>query len=158
MHLLLSRSTLLRNHLCASLRAAASNAAAPPQAHHHHQRRCLSDKPGPTPPQPPPFKVPVENPISRTLRLLRADGARIKNFILPPTASEADRKAAEADEELTERKMADLQAATTEFQSHCDILIIGGGGVGSSIAYWLKKRAFSGLNVVVLEKDPTVRS
>lgn len=40
--------------------------------------------------------------------------------------------------------------------THCDILIIGGGIIGSSIAYWLKQRTLSGLHVVVLEKDCSV--
>lgn len=39
---------------------------------------------------------------------------------------------------------------------HCDVLIIGGGCMGSSIAYWLKQRALEGLKIVVVEKDPTV--
>lgn len=39
---------------------------------------------------------------------------------------------------------------------HCDVLIIGGGCMGSSIAYWLKQRALEGLRIVVVEKDPTV--
>lgn len=43
------------------------------------------------------------------------------------------------------------------FQSHCDVLIIGGGGIGSSIAHWLKKKAHDGLSVVVVEKDPTYK-
>lgn len=43
-----------------------------------------------------------------------------------------------------------------ELPDECDILIIGGGVIGSSIAYWLKQRALSGLNVVVLEKDSSV--
>lgn len=42
------------------------------------------------------------------------------------------------------------------FPSHCDVLIIGGGIMGSSTAFWLKHRALEGLNVVVVEKDPTV--
>lgn len=101
-------------------------------------------------------KVRLENPLARTLRMLRNDVDRIKNFILPPSANEANSRPEEEQEQITLRQMADRQSSTTEFQSHCDILIIGGGGVGASIAYWLKKRAFSGLNVVVLEKDPTV--
>lgn len=39
---------------------------------------------------------------------------------------------------------------------HCDVAIIGGGAVGSSIAYWLKKRAGDGLKVAVVEKDKCV--
>lgn len=42
------------------------------------------------------------------------------------------------------------------FPSHCDILVVGGGVIGSSIAYWLKQRALSGLSVVVVEKDSSV--
>lgn len=153
---LVKRTTLLRHLSASSCRTV--NAAL--------QKRCLTDNKSDKPPTSPgaakpestpatPFIVPVENPISRTFRLLRADATKMKNFILPPSASKAEVESDKA-EELTERKMADRQAATTEFQSHCDILIIGGGGVGASIAYWLKKRAFGGLNVVVLEKDPTV--
>lgn len=105
--------------------------------------------------------VPIENPIARTMRLLRGDMRTIKNFILPPTARgdrtpASDAAAAAAAKPPTLRQMADRQQEHTDFQSNCDVLIIGGGGVGSSIAYWLKKRAFGGLNVVVLEKDPTV--
>lgn len=40
-----------------------------------------------------------------------------------------------------------------------DIVIVGGGVVGWSIAYWLKKkeRVHGALQVVVVEKDLTVR-
>lgn len=42
------------------------------------------------------------------------------------------------------------------FEAYCDVLIIGGGAMGSSTAYWLTKKARNGLKVVVLEKDFTV--
>lgn len=43
------------------------------------------------------------------------------------------------------------------FPSHVDVVIIGGGAMGSSIAYWLKeKTGKDALDIVVLEKDPTV--
>ncbi|KAL0183013.1 hypothetical protein M9458_022388, partial [Cirrhinus mrigala] len=38
-----------------------------------------------------------------------------------------------------------------------DVVIVGGGVVGWSIAYWLKRkeRVRDGLRVLVVEKDPT---
>lgn len=44
----------------------------------------------------------------------------------------------------------------TEFPSDVDICIIGGGAIGSSIAYFLKEKAKHELNIVVVEKDKTV--
>ena len=41
------------------------------------------------------------------------------------------------------------------FPNHCDVVIIGGGIMGCSIAYWLKRRSPTGLNIVVVERDPT---
>ncbi|KAI9556876.1 hypothetical protein GHT06_016668 [Daphnia sinensis] len=42
------------------------------------------------------------------------------------------------------------------FPRHCDIIIIGGGIMGCSIAYWLKQRGHdNGLRVVVVEQDPS---
>ncbi|XP_076161419.1 FAD-dependent oxidoreductase domain-containing protein 1 [Ptiloglossa arizonensis] len=38
---------------------------------------------------------------------------------------------------------------------YCDIVIIGGGVMGSSIAYWLKKRIYNDSRIIVIEKDPT---
>lgn len=39
---------------------------------------------------------------------------------------------------------------------HADVVIIGGGIIGSSVAYWMKTRAGKGISVAVIEKDPTV--
>lgn len=45
------------------------------------------------------------------------------------------------------------------FPKHVDVVIIGGGAVGSSVAYWLKeKTGKDAISVVVLEKDSTVSS
>ena len=38
-----------------------------------------------------------------------------------------------------------------------DIVIIGGGVMGSAIAYWLKQRNPKGFTCTVIEKDPMVR-
>ncbi|XP_058452207.1 FAD-dependent oxidoreductase domain-containing protein 1 [Malaya genurostris] len=83
-----------------------------------------------------------ENPIKKTLKILGSDMRSVKNFIFPKSTKTS------SDDYLEKYRRED-------FQSHCDVLVIGGGGVGSSIAYWLKKRARDGLNVVVVEKDPT---
>lgn len=99
-----------------------------------------------------PTKLPTENPFDRTVRLLKNDAKKIANFVMPPKNTKIIKPA----DEMNIRDFNESERDKTEFQSHCDVLIIGGGGVGASIAYWLKKRAFSGLNVVVLEKDCTV--
>lgn len=45
-----------------------------------------------------------------------------------------------------------------DFPLECDVLIIGGGAMGSSVAYHLKKRAAEGLKIVVVEKDFSVKN
>lgn len=72
-----------------------------------------------------------ENPISRTFRILSNDFKRVAN-------------------------VGDVPPVHEEFPSHCDVVVIGGGAMGSSIAYWLKQRAGEGLSVAVVERDPTV--
>lgn len=88
------------------------------------------------------------HPIFRTTRFIKNEFHDVKSFLLHPKTIIG----------ASEEQIKDMRrrADDKEFQTHCDILIIGGGGIGSSIAYWLKKRAGDGLNVVVVEKDPTV--
>lgn len=62
---------------------------------------------------------------------------------------------------LPNRQFSDFEALFKErdiIPDQCDVLIIGGGAIGSSIAYWLKQKVHrKEFNVVVIEKDPTVR-
>ncbi|GLV38883.1 lethal (2) 37Bb [Carabus blaptoides fortunei] len=72
----------------------------------------------------------AENPISKTFRILGKD---IKNA-------------------------TGFEKSTTpidDFPAHVDVVVIGGGAMGSSIAYWLKERTRRGLSVAVVERDPT---
>jgi len=55
--------------------------------------------------------IPLENPVKRTLRILGHD---LKSIVDP------------------------YQPPLQEFSSHTDICIIGGGVMGSSIAYWVR--------------------
>lgn len=49
------------------------------------------------------------------------------------------------------------QACSSAWPRSCDVLVVGGGAVGSSSAYHLTQRAGKDLSVVVLEQDFTVR-
>ncbi|KOB68014.1 FAD oxidoreductase [Operophtera brumata] len=56
---------------------------------------------------------------------------------------------------LTKQVPAALGVGETEYvyPEHADVVIIGGGFIGASAAYWLKSRAVHGIEVVVLDKD-----
>lgn len=82
-----------------------------------------------------PFDDP-QNPITKTWKVLKDD---MRDFI-----NKVDR----VPEEDNPKKI--------DCPQECDILIVGGGVIGSSIAYWLKQRTLSGLQIVVLEKDCSV--
>nr|XP_045607863.1 FAD-dependent oxidoreductase domain-containing protein 1-like [Procambarus clarkii] len=45
----------------------------------------------------------------------------------------------------------------TSWPGRCDVLVAGGGAVGSSVAYHLKERAGGDLSVVVVERDSTYK-
>ncbi|XP_017772145.1 PREDICTED: FAD-dependent oxidoreductase domain-containing protein 1-like [Nicrophorus vespilloides] len=76
-----------------------------------------------------------EHPFSRTWRILGDDMKKIVN----PLKREEERGP---------------YMPLKTLPPHADIVIIGGGAVGSSIAYWIKeKTGLKGLNLVVIEKD-----
>lgn len=95
-----------------------------------------------------------KHPIRRTFRLLGNDMRKIKEFFVPKEDNYVGEPRPLDEVQKTESKAQ--KEKPDDFQTHCDVLIIGGGGIGSSTAYWLKQRARNGLNVVVVEKDETV--
>lgn len=99
-------------------------------------RRFYSDDVKPPPPRGP------ENPINRTLRILSNDAKYLGTYFSKkkPTYNYYDSVSSELD----------------NFPYFTDIVIIGGGIMGSAIAYFLKERAGKGLDIVVVERDSTV--
>lgn len=75
---------------------------------------------------------PLENPISRTVGIIKKD----VEAMFSPSKGGVDRN-------------------MPSISTHCDVLVVGGGVIGSSIAYWLKQRTPKAINVVVVERDPT---
>lgn len=95
-----------------------------------------------------------ENPFKRTGRILKNDLQRAKYWVEDLFTDDSKEKKYS----IPLNKMdafIENREDIRQFQTHCDVLVIGGGGMGASIAYWIKKRALHGLNVVVLEKDPS---
>lgn len=76
---------------------------------------------------------PPEHPISRTINILKRDVKSLPRVFGFKTDDDG-----------------------YIFPTHCDVVVIGGGAIGSSIAFWLKEKARDGLRVVVVEKDKTV--
>lgn len=73
--------------------------------------------------------------IKRACRLLKLEGKKVWNQIQDPGSR--------------------YQGASL-FPTHVDILIVGGGAIGSSIAYFLKEKVLSGCRVAVVDRDFTV--
>lgn len=110
------------------------------------------------------------NPIKKTFKIIKNDFKKVGQFlksynILESLNTTENSKILETTTPSTSSSGTDgknnfctLKYPHEEiFQTHCDVVIIGGGGIGASVAYWLKQKARDGLNVVVVERDPTVR-
>ncbi|KAH8412963.1 hypothetical protein KR009_007195 [Drosophila setifemur] len=97
------------------------------------------------------------HPIRRTFRLLGNDIRKVKQFFIPkdPAPENITNPITTQDKFKFSGEKERDPTLPDDFQTHCDVLVIGGGGIGSSIAYWLKEKARDGLNVVVVEKDDT---
>lgn len=91
-----------------------------------------------------------ENPFKRTLRILGNDMKSAKRSVESFISKvQSAREAAEKAQKLNSAYRDGI------FPEHSDIAIIGGGAMGSSIAYWLKQRAPNALTITVIEKDPS---
>lgn len=95
-----------------------------------------------------------ENPYKRTSRILKDDLTRAKRWVQDLFIDDDNKKSHKVPLHAFDNFIENREDIR-QFQTHCDVLIIGGGAIGASIAYWIKKKAHDGLNVVVLEKDPT---
>lgn len=109
------------------------------------------------------------NPLQKTFKILTDDVRdsyrRKKNLIQQIARAakrDADMKAGRLEEtETMKENINDSESITSGpemaiWPSHCDVLVVGGGAVGSSVAYHLKEQGRDGLNVVVVEEDPSV--
>lgn len=76
------------------------------------------------------------HPLHRTVKILKDDMRKIPQYLGLRPPDERD----------------------YIYPHHCDILIIGGGAIGSSCAYYLKEKVGPNLRIVVAEKDSTVCS
>lgn len=104
---------------------------------------------------------PLEHPISRTGRILAEDVRSLKHYFPFNLFEKGDLKSKLEKHILPDfNGMYDMVPVHDKdryiFPSHVDICIIGGGAIGSSIAYFLKEKAKHGLNIAVVEKDKTV--
>uniref|UniRef100_A0A1B0A538 FAD dependent oxidoreductase domain-containing protein n=1 Tax=Glossina pallidipes TaxID=7398 RepID=A0A1B0A538_GLOPL len=98
------------------------------------------------------------HPLTRTLNVLKNDMKKVRDFFLPNNWTSKGTETTETSTLNNNEKRFEGEKGNSSddvFQTHCDVLVIGGGGVGSSVAFWLKEKARDGLNVVVVERDPT---
>lgn len=108
------------------------------------------------------------NPLQKAFRILTddvRDSYRRKRDIIQQIAREAkqdtDMKAGISEKTKTIKENKNDSESSTSvpveaiWPSQCDVLVVGGGAVGSSVAYHLKEHGRDGLSVVVVEEDPS---
>lgn len=76
-----------------------------------------------------------ENPLDRCKRFLKRDLQSLSRTLNDPFGQYQDDKI---------------------FPKTVDVMIVGGGVIGSSIAYWLQNKCRDGLTIAVVEKDLSV--
>lgn len=106
--------------------------------HRYKFNICARLKHGSTPKQPDNYYDPDaanENPMDRCKRFLKRDVNDLMRLFNDPFKEYQDEKL---------------------FPKSVDILIVGGGVIGSSIAYWLQNKCRDGLTIAVVEKDLSV--
>lgn len=79
--------------------------------------------------------VPQENPLDRCKRFLKRDWVDLVKTLNDPFDQYEDDKI---------------------FPKTVDIAIVGGGVIGSSIAYWIQNKCRDGISIAVIEKDLSV--
>ncbi|KAG0720237.1 FAD-dependent oxidoreductase domain-containing protein 1 [Chionoecetes opilio] len=101
------------------------------------------------------------NPMERAFGIVKDDVVSFfkghkKYFeeVKNETSEKTETKADTACREIYDFDPSKSDVAQNLWPTYCDVLVVGGGAVGSSIAYHLKETARDGLNVVVVEQDP----
>lgn len=106
-------------------------------------------------------KYEYSNPFERTFGILKDDVVsyyrKRKKFLEDITTrarNDAEAKARPESKNIYGFDPSSADVGENVWPSFCDVLVVGGGAMGSSIAYHLKEKARGGLNVVVVEEDP----
>ncbi|KAL8611526.1 hypothetical protein ACOMHN_014581 [Nucella lapillus] len=87
-------------------------------------------------------------------RLMSSDGGRGRETDGTPPAGQYRSPWTILKEEFKGAAQGSHMEEAVPVPRETDVLVIGGGAVGSSVAYWLKQRNPKGMSVTVVERDP----